>query len=187
MRRGPVQRGEGRAVDEHQNLRAHLVQKAVGIVYGDFDSDSRFAGDDQIVQVMIVVDVLDDVKGVGVPETVQELAAFAAAIGVVHDGVDLADVGVNGEAEKKHLQQRHGERKKQGACVATHVQRLFVKNRAEASKDVIHVWPPTLLDACTSARQTHLPGWARADEFPRRKHFCLPGDCAEYRAKDYRQ
>jgi len=47
----------------------------------DFDSDSRFAGDDQIRSVMIVIDVLDDVKGVGVPETVQEFAAFAVAIG----------------------------------------------------------------------------------------------------------
>src|SRR5882757_8753938 len=184
---GLARDGRVRAVDEHQNLRAHLVQKAVGIVDWDFDSDSRFAGDDQIVQVMIVIDVLDDVKGVGVPETVQELAAFAAAIGVVHDGVDLADVGVNGEAEKKHLQQRHGERKKQGARVASHVQRLFVKNRAEASKDVIHVWPPPLLDACTSARQKRLPGWARADEFPRRKHFCLQDACEDCRAKDCRQ
>jgi len=76
------------------------VQKAVGIVDWDFDSDSRFAGDDQIVQVMIVIDVLDDVKGVGVPETVQELAAFAAAIDVVHDGVDLADVGVNAKPRR---------------------------------------------------------------------------------------
>ena len=163
------------------------MEKAVGIVDGDFNSDTRFAGDDQIVQVMVVVDVLDDVKRVGVPEPVEELAAFAAAIGVVHDGVDLADVGVDSEAEKKHLQQRHGQRKEQGARVATHVQRLFIENGAEASKDVIHVWPPTLLDACRSARQKRLPGWAQAGEFRRRKRSYLPGAGAEYRGKDCRQ
>ena len=69
---------------------------------------------------------------------IDEFAAFAAPVGVVNDRVDLADVGVDAVAEKEHLQQRHDQRKKQRPEVAAHVQRLFIKDRAESTKNITH-------------------------------------------------
>src|SRR5260370_18257571 len=53
-------------IDKDEDLRAHIVEQAVGGIDGDFDADARLAGDDQIVQVVIILNVVEDVKGVGV-------------------------------------------------------------------------------------------------------------------------
>ena len=42
----------------------------------------------------------------------------------------------------EYLQQRHGEREEKRACVAAHVQRFLVEDRAEAAKNVTHGRPP---------------------------------------------
>src|SRR6266852_2081999 len=163
--------GDGgvRAVDEHEDLGAHLVEETVGIVDGDFDADTRFAGDDEIVQIVIVFDVAEDVKRVGIFQAVNELAAFAAAVGVVYSGIDLANVGINAEAEEKHLQQRHGEGKEESARIAANVKSFFVKDGAKTAKNVKHERSPAALDACRSVRRRRLPGLERVDEFQRRQ------------------
>ena len=51
-------------------------------------------------------------KGVGILQAIEQLAALAAAIGVEYDGVDLPDVGVNAETKHHHLQQRNDKREK---------------------------------------------------------------------------
>src|SRR5882724_10711168 len=81
------------AVDENEDLRASLVQEAIGIIDRDLDANSCAAGDDFIVQIAIVLNVAADLKGVGIFQAIDQLTAFAAAIGVEDDGVDLADVG----------------------------------------------------------------------------------------------
>src|SRR5260370_21730298 len=58
-------RGVG-AVDEDENLGAHIVEQAVGVIDGGFGAHARLARDDQIVQVVICFTVNEDVKGVGV-------------------------------------------------------------------------------------------------------------------------
>src|SRR6266852_5557770 len=163
--------GDGgvRAVDEHEDLGAHLVEETVGIIDGDFDADTRFAGDDEIVQIVIVFDVAEDVKRVGIFQAVNELAAFAAAVGVVYSGIDLANVGINAEAEEKHLQQRHGEGKEESARIAANVKSFFVKDGAKTAKNVKHERSPAALDACRSVRRRRLRGWERADESRRRQ------------------
>src|SRR5260370_32500387 len=57
-------RGVG-AVDEDENLGAHIVEQAVGGIHGGFDAHAPLAGDDQIVQGVIIFNVTQDVKGVG--------------------------------------------------------------------------------------------------------------------------
>jgi len=49
--------GDGgvRAINEHQDLRAHVVEQAVGVIDRNLDPDARFAGDDEIVQIMIIL------------------------------------------------------------------------------------------------------------------------------------
>ena len=58
--------GDGgiRSVDEHQDLGAHLMKEPVGIVNRDLDAHTRLAGDDHVVEIMIVLNVADDVEGV---------------------------------------------------------------------------------------------------------------------------
>ncbi len=129
-------------------MRAHIVEQAVRVIDGDFDAHARLAGDDQIVQIMIILNVAEDVKGVGVFQAVNELAAFTAAIRVVNDGIDLADVGVHAVAEQEHLEQRHGQREEERARIAAHVKSFFIKDGAETAKDVMHGRPPAALDAC---------------------------------------
>src|SRR6267142_2519185 len=92
------------AVDENEDLRASLMQEATGIIDRDLDADARSASNDFVVEVAVGLHVAANVKGVGIFEAVDEFAAFAAAIGVEDDGVDLADVGVDAEAEDDHLQ-----------------------------------------------------------------------------------
>src|SRR5712671_3743508 len=98
--------GDGRigAVDENEDLRASLVQEAIGIIYWNFDADARAAGDDFVVEVAVGLHIAANVKGVGILQAIDQLTAFAAAIGVEDDGIYLADVGVNAEAEDDHLQ-----------------------------------------------------------------------------------
>lgn len=100
--------GDGRigAVGKNQDLGAHLVKELVGIIDGDFDADAALAGDDGVIQILVVLDVADQMKGVGILKAVEKFAALAPAIGIVDDGVDLADVGVDAIAEEKHLQNR---------------------------------------------------------------------------------
>src|SRR5712672_2091419 len=93
------------AVDENENLGASLVEKAIGILYRDLDADARAAGDNFIVEVAIVLYIAANVKSVGIFKAVDEFTAFTTPIGVEDDGVDLADVGVDAEAEDHHLQQ----------------------------------------------------------------------------------
>ena len=140
--------GRVRAVDEDEDLGAHLVKKTVGIINGNLDANAGLAGDDEIVQIVIVFDVAEDVKRVGVFQPVNKLAAFAAAVGVINDGVDLANVGVNPEAEEKHLEQRHGEGEEESARVATDMKRFLVEDSTETAKDVRHGRPPVELGAC---------------------------------------
>ncbi len=139
--------GRIRAIDKYENLGAHLMQEAVGIVDGDLDADARFPGNDHVVEIVVVFDVLDEMKRIRVFEAIEEFAAFASAVGIVNDGVDLADVGVNCEAEEKHLEQWHGQRKEKRARVTADVKGFLVENGANTAKDVTHGWPPVLLDA----------------------------------------
>src|SRR5690242_21033028 len=88
------------------------------------------------------------VERVRVAQAVEQFAAFAAAVGVVNGGVDLADVGVNAEAQQKHLQYRNNQRKKEGAEVAAHVQRFLVKDGAETAERIKHGWPRFRIDVC---------------------------------------
>src|SRR5579859_1057454 len=158
--------GGVRAVNENENLRAHVVEQAIGIVHGYFDAHARFARDNHVVEVVIVFDVADDVKCVGVFQAVEQLAAFATVVGVVDDGVDLPDVGVNGEAEQEHLQERHREGEKERARVAAHVQRFLIKDGAETAEKVTHGRPPARIDDCMSIERRRPRGLRRADGFP---------------------
>jgi hypothetical protein len=110
------------------------MEQKVAIMQGDFHSGAGFAGDDEIVQIVVVFDVTQDVKGIRVFQAVDELAAFAAAVGVINNGVDLADVGVHAEAQEKHLEQRHGEGKEECAGIAAHMQSFLIKDGAETSE-----------------------------------------------------
>ncbi len=83
------------------------MKKLVRIIHRDFDADAAFAGDDGVGEVVIAFDETDQMKSVRIAEPVEQLAAFAAAVCVVDDGVDLADVGVNPKSQQKHLQQRN--------------------------------------------------------------------------------
>ena len=118
-----------------------LMQQSVGVVDGNLDANARLAGDDHVVHVVVAADVAHHAKGVGIFQAVEQFAAFAAAVGVENHGVDLADVGVDAVAEQQHLQQRNNQGEKQRAEIATHVQRLFVKDRAESAENVTHGWP----------------------------------------------
>src|SRR6267143_141522 len=137
-----------RAVDEDEDLGAHVVEKAVRIIHGNLDSDAGLSGNDGVVEIAVVLDVTDEMKGVGVFQAVDQLAAFAAAVGIQDDGIDLADVGVNAETKHNHLQQRNDEREKKSRGVAADMQDLFVKDSAETAKEVTHGRPPGALDAC---------------------------------------
>ena len=103
--------GNGRigAIDENENLSAHLVEEFIGVVDRNFDADAAFTGNDGVVEVFIIVDEADEAKRVGIPEAVEEFAAFAAAIGVVDDGIDLTDVGVDAVTEQQHLEHGNDE------------------------------------------------------------------------------
>ena len=140
-------RGIG-AVNEHQDLGAHLVEKAVGIVDGNLDAHARAAGDDGVVEVLVVLHIADNVKRVGIFQAVQQFPTLLAAVGVVNDGMDLANVGVDREAKNGHLEQRNNQRKKQGRRIPANVQDFLVKDGGEAAEDVSHWRPPEAPDAC---------------------------------------
>ena len=76
-----------------------LCSKLVGIIDGNLDADAGLAGDDHVIHFVVAGDVFDHAKGVGIFHAVEEFAAFAAAVGVKNNGVDLANVGVDAEAE----------------------------------------------------------------------------------------
>ncbi len=124
------------------------MEQAVGVIDGDFDADARLSGNDGIVEVAIVVNETDDMKGIGIFQAIQQLAALTAAVGVKNHSVDLTDVGVNSEAKHNHLQQRNDEREEQRRRIAANVQDFLVKDRAEAAEKVTHERPPAALDAC---------------------------------------
>src|SRR5712672_1440765 len=128
--------GHGRigAVDENEDLRASLVQEAIRIIYWDFDDDARAASNDFVVEVAVGLHVAANVKGVGIFKAVDELTAFAAAIGVEDDGIYLADVGVDAEAENHHLQQGDHQGKEKSRGIAADVQRFFEEYGAKTAE-----------------------------------------------------
>src|SRR4029077_19264597 len=89
--------GHGRigAVDKHQNLGAHVVDQAVRIIHGNFYTHAGAPGDDGVVQIAIVGYVIDDIKGVGIFESVDQFAALAPSVAIENDGVNLAHVGID--------------------------------------------------------------------------------------------
>src|SRR5258705_10269384 len=123
------------------------------------------AGDDFTVEVAIVFDIAANVKRVGVFQAIDELAAFAAAVRIVDDGVDLADVGVDAEAEYDHLQQRNHQRKEECGRIAAHVQRFLEEDGTETAEKIKHGPPPFAPGAYRSARRRRLRGSPRAGEF----------------------
>ena len=145
---GLARDGRVRAVNEDEHLRAHVVEEAVRIVYGNLDAHACFTGDDGVVEVAVIFDVANDVKRVGISQAIEKLAALAAAVSVENDGIDLADVGVNTETEHHHLQQRNDERKKKRRGVAANVQHFLVKDGAETTEEVTHARPPAWLGVC---------------------------------------
>src|SRR4029077_18521467 len=100
------------------------------------------------VGVLGVGQVGEQMEGIRIPQTVNQFAALAAAIGVVDDGIDLPDVGVDAETEEDHLQERNDQGKKERGEVAPHMEDLFIKNRTEAAKETTHERPPAWLDVC---------------------------------------
>src|SRR6267142_1590169 len=104
------------AVEKNEDLRASLVQEAIRIIYWDFDADARAAGDNFIVEIAIVLYIAANVKSVGIFKAVDEFTAFTTPIGVEDDGVDVAGVGGDAEAEDHHLQQgdHQGKEKSRG-------------------------------------------------------------------------
>ena len=136
--------GDGgiRAINEHEDLPGHAMEQLVGIVDGNLDADAALAGDDGVVEIVIIVDIAVDVEGVGVPEAVEEFAGFAAPVGVVDDGVDLADVGVDAVAEKKHLHDGNDQGEEESGEVAADMKRFLIEDGAETTKRIKHWEPP---------------------------------------------
>src|SRR5262249_17985565 len=60
------------------------------------------------------------------------------AAGVVHRGLDLANIGVNAAAENHHLQYGHQQRKDQGHAITAHVPHFLVEDCRKALKRTIH-------------------------------------------------
>ena len=118
------------------------MEELVGVVDGDFDADAAFTGNNGVVEIVIGIDVAVDVKGVGVSEAIEEFAGFAAAVGIVNDSIDLADVGVDAVAEEKHLQDRDDEREEERGEIAADMQRFFIEDGAKTTKGIKHGEPP---------------------------------------------
>ena len=57
---------------------------------------------------------------------------------VEDDGGDLADVGVDGEAEQEQLQHGNDQRKEERAGVAHDVQNFFAADGNETAEEVLH-------------------------------------------------
>src|SRR5216683_205161 len=127
---------------------SRTMQKAVRIIHGNLDADAGLSGDDGVVEIAIVIDITIDMKGVGVFQAVNQLAALAAAVGIQDDGIDLADVSVNAETKHNHLQQRYDQREKKSRGGAADMQDLFVKDSAKTAEEVTHGRPRAELDAC---------------------------------------
>lgn len=136
------------AVDEDENLCAHLMEELVRVIDGNFDADAAFAGNDGVIQVFVIVDEADEVEGVGISEAIEEFAALAAAVGIVNDSVDLADVGVDAVAEKKHLKNGNDEGEEEGSEVAADVEGFLIEDGSETAEGVNHGRSPARLDAC---------------------------------------
>src|SRR5207245_2683391 len=95
-----------------RTIEKAVKKVAVGVVGRDLDGQACCTCKDGVIEVAIILDVTDDMKGVGILQAIEQLAALAAAIGVEYDGVDLPDVGVNAETKHHHLQQRNDKREK---------------------------------------------------------------------------
>src|SRR5208283_2113925 len=121
-------------VNQHQDLRAGLVQQPVGVIHGNLDPHAAPAGNNRVIEVPVVVDIPDQVKRVGILQTVEEFAAFAAPIGVVNDRVDLTDVRVDRITKQKHLQNRNDQGKEQRGEIAADMQGFLVKDGAETAE-----------------------------------------------------
>ncbi len=80
------------------------MDEPIRIIHRNFYAHASSAGDDGVVEIFVVIDGTENVEGVGIFQAVEEFAAFAAAVGVIHDGVDLADVGIDAKTEHHHLQ-----------------------------------------------------------------------------------
>jgi len=78
-----------RTVNQHQHLRAHLVQQFIGIIDGNFDANARFTGNDHVIHFKVAVHVSPDAKGIGIPQPIQEFAAFLPPVGIENHGVNL--------------------------------------------------------------------------------------------------
>ncbi len=124
------------------------MEKAVGIIHRNLDADAGLSGNDGVVEVLVLVHITEHMEGVGVFQAVDQFAALAAAVGVVDDGVDLADVGVNAETQDNHLQQRNHEGKEKRRRVTPDMQDLFIEYGAETAEEVTHGRPRAWLDAC---------------------------------------
>src|SRR5580658_1395625 len=98
--------------------------------------------------------------------------------------MDLADVGINAETEKDHLQKRNDQRKKERSKIAADVQHLFIEDRPEAAKSVKHALPREELAVCRLARRRRLRDWGPAGESRRRQ--CRSLEAARGDRKDRR-
>src|SRR6266571_699305 len=138
--------GRVRTVDEDEDLGAHVVEEAVGIIHRNLDADAGLGGNDGVVEVAIVIDVTHDMKRVGVSQPIHQFAALAAAVEVQDHGIDLTDVGVNTETKHNHLQQRNDEGKEKRRGVTADMQDFLIKDSAETAEEVTHGRPPAALD-----------------------------------------
>src|ERR1700730_1293580 len=146
------------AVDKHQNLRAHFMDEAVGIVDGNFYAHASTAGDDGVVQIMVVREVVDDVEGTGISEAVEQFAAFTPPVAVENHGIDVTDVGIDPESEHEHLDKGNEQGKEERGGITADVQDFFIKNSAEPAEEINHEPAPVGPDVCGSVRRTHLRG-----------------------------
>src|SRR6266568_231306 len=138
--------GRVRAVNEDEDLSAHVMEQAVGIIYRNLDAHARPGGNDGVVQIAVIIDVTHDMKRVGVSQPIHQFAALAAAVEVQDHGIDLPDVGVNTETKHNHLQQRNDEGKEKRRGVTADMQDFLIKDSAETAEEVTHGRPPAALD-----------------------------------------
>ena len=89
------------AVDEDEDGGGGAALELAGVVVGNFDCDARFACAHGGVHVGVRLDGEGEAEGVGCGEAFEELAALLGVGFVENDGGDLADVGVDCEAEEK--------------------------------------------------------------------------------------
>ena len=126
------------AIDKDQDAGGGAAEQIACVVGGDANAYAGAAAANGFVKLVGGLDRAGEGEDIGGGEALQQIAALLGLRLIEDNGGDLADVGVDGEAEEEELQHGDEQREEERAAVAGNVNGFFAANGNQAVEEMLH-------------------------------------------------